>query len=742
MDSTPMIDGLLRSLSDLHDACRDLDIDQIIIAPGGRWTIRKLGHVHRHPTPLNGSDVQSLQQLMSSSGQGLAAKLGWLFRLHPSLDGWAIWGERLPVVNDALVEPQSAQAMQLHVEKGSNGVIIGPPGSRKNHVLAWLAKHYVQEQIVFVSELPPKETFGPRVLHLFPPRDRADARVFSRFLSQCDVVLWDRIAHPYDLQDCMGYVGATHRWMTFDAQSQQIGIAAFAKMWNQQNWGTLDAIILTEIRRHTVSAISGMIHRDAGHWQSIDNTEEALFNQVVDLFDDGTTQTTPTRQPEQVITVDLPNHSISNEQSNLRITTEAQEHSRDAFLADPSDSLLIPKVKTTFTGPPQSEEELHPFDASETFGEVSASYNDIFEDSEGSSFAEVSEPLEEASIPEETTPSVVISKDIEEPHTEELELDILEEHATSSKLDPMPEAQPTTSSDIWETTQEYVADEQDDVLPENTYEDIAHPSMMPADESRNVKTPIAQAAILPPPNLTPPEPAPVQFEPMNVEITNNVSGAQLDALLPQLSEGFDDEDEFDDPNALQEAQVKDLLGIQTDAPIIMSDVESRSPTDDALQALDSLYDLPTSNNVATVGDDDSDDITVSGPMPEPPKAEVIHPRVKKLAWGDDEETISRSMPPQYPIKNKPEPPDATSTSSSIRLNNLSQRLKTLRQQRLEGNDDSIPPSPPDNITPPATAEEEPTQITTLPDPEPKRPDRFVIRNKEELLKRLKQHSQD
>lgn len=771
MVPTETIDDLLATLPALHEVCHDPDVDQLVIHPNGGWKARKLGIMHPMQTPLTIAELGDLDQSMGARTQALAAQAGWLFRRHPSRDGWAYWGERLPLVDEHALDESNRALLRRHIEQGSNGVIIGPAHSRKNHILSWMATQYAQEQIVFVSELPPQTDLGARVLHLFPPKDREDARTFSRFLSQCDVVLWDRIAHPYDLQDCMGFVGATHRWMTLDANTHEAGVRAFARMWFKQNLGALGGVVFTHAPKGGASGIDAVVDRLEGPWTQSEQGDQALLELVQEAFEQDTAPTfsSPPTPPRADAYID---------RTDLRV--EGADPSDPFFAPRRSLDLSVPGLKSTFTGPPQSTmEELEP---------IASSRHEIFEDSEESSMAEfvgeppkppapeaspevepqpskettvVSQPPEPPQAPapaqapalEQPQAQQVYALEDDDPKTTEVDFSMIDELDELDGMDDMDDMEHLVEvdQDIWMTQEDdaIARAQASGVSVHSTDYDISVleaqdvSEALEEDSASAAHVSLAQYMAPPPPTHHSPAMAastvdetrevelPFPMPPAgtvdlqsanlnaNLSATNNVSGAQLDALLPQLSDAFDDEED--------QEQTFSSLGTTPSKPV------------SALNTLDSLYALDAPDHGLY---DEDDDQTLMQPLDEAlamaRRSSVEHavptPKVQALAWGDDEQTINQTLSEAQKaglLDMSPQPAGAPApqptSSSAQRLSNLSLRLKTLRQQRLEQSEASVV--------------QEPAQAAAASEAEEGK-SKFVIRNKQDLLKRLKSRNKE
>lgn len=795
MDLQHHLDIHLNALPEVLAACQDADIDQVTILLNGRWTVRKLGQVRRQYGALTETELSGLRRALSKHGQGIATQVGWHFRQHASAQGWIIVAERLPWPEASLLSEQAQRQIKQSVEHGQNGVIIGPPGSHKSHILAWLTQQFVQDQIVLVSDLPPKESLGPRVIHLYPPQDRAQARSFSRFLSQCDAVLWDRVLHPYDLQDCMSHAGAKRRWVTFDAHSAAEGLQAFAKLWHVQPWGTLDALLVTEIPSPSTLSISGYYTRQADQWVAHLEPNAQRLAQLRALF--------PAPDDAPISTLPNPHrpHSLSTRGSSAVTSPTMFEPEGDQapmLEAKTKPELLTPSRSALSALSPPSSPNVHTDSTQDISLRITGAHDpryaassaEIFEDSEGSLTRSAELNLESSSAIEEADaaqtvdspsidhfidedvrliaqqaimaptsqdsgPQLVVEEPPDEPLTQELELDEDSAEIVSMSLAlPMasaPEAQ-AQEDESWEQTQEYepapaaapaahIATHEP-LYPESTELDLRMPdppsiwSSAPLNEQLNAQPPKARAPQLL--QLTdessllefelpdPPAPSEPEIEEEDPDalytsaepqvadhaITNNVSKARLDKVLPAL---------------------QDLLPAETSPSIaspinaLMVDPLDVSEEDDVLAALDSLY----------------------ADLPDEPLAPSSY--ASQLAWGDDEQTInrrisskdiphlngsSRALPPSPRQATPQAPQEATTNSMSLRMSHLSERLKTLRQQRLG----SGQPAPEEDAATP----DEPTQITTinLNEIEAQAREQSAAKRKAELLRKLRDDQGD
>lgn len=769
MDLHPHLDIHLNALPEVLAACQDADIDQITLLLNGRWTVRKLGQVRRQQDTLTETELSGLRRAISKHGQGIAAQLGWHFRQHASAEGWIVVGERLPSPDAGLIPDAAQRALKQVIERGANGLLIGPPGSHKAHILAWIAQQFVHDQIVLVSDLPPREPLGPRIIHLYPPQDRAQARSFSRFLSQCDAVLWDRVLHSYDLQDCLSHAGAKRRWMTFDAQDTSQGIEAFSRLWQLQHWATLDAVLLTDIPSPSTPAITGLCVREAQRWQPMMEQPERLIQAVQAAFTPVDwpptapgTAAQPTQPPQAAPTPPSPEptppkpsaSAVQSPQEQLQQDTRPELSSPDLLritgIHDPrqaasstdifedSEGSLTRSAELELDSEPglmleaQSSSHVEEADAAQTMN--SPAIDSLIDD-------DVRDIAQRAIMTPSTLEIEVMQAqaNMDEPMTQELTLD--EDSSNPESWLNLPQASAPTPQDeeIWVNTQEYV---QEDTSPQASHPkhvlerteheqtspetpsiwssaraEIPHEPARPSSLQLTDESSLLEFELPDPPEPSSPEEL-LEQETLDQardfkvegatddDITNNVARAQLQDILPPLA-----------------AETSPSIASPINA--LMVDPLDTSEEDDVLLALDSLYaDPPT------------------------PSKRAAAPPQDDLRWDDDENTLKRvisskqvphlhqapsRMPPPAP---QAQPVDPNTNSMSLRMNHLSERLKALRQQRLATDS---PPEDDGTATP-----DETTQVTVinLNEVEALASAQDAARRKHELLRKLRQDPDD
>lgn len=771
MDLHPHLDIHLNALPEVLAACQDADIDQITLLLNGRWTVRKLGQVRRQHDTLTETELSGLRRAISKHGQGIAAQLGWHFRQHASAEGWIVVGERLPAPDAGLIPDAAQRALKQVIERGANGLLIGPPGSHKAHILAWIAQQFVHDQIVLVSDLPPREPLGPRIIHLYPPQDRAQARSFSRFLSQCDAVLWDRVLHSYDLQDCLSHAGAKRRWMTFDAQDADQGIEAFSRLWQLQHWATLDAVLLTDIPSPSTPAITGLCTRERERWQPSMEQPERFTHAVQAAFNPSSWPATapaapaapappaaepspprpapaaprplppapPTalKSPQEQIQQDTRPEISSPELLRITGIHDPRQAASSTDIFEDSEGSLTRSAEFDLELESSPEQELHAQSASQV--------------EEADSAQTVNSPAIESLIDDDVrdiaqraimTPStleievMIAQANMDEPMTQDLSLD--EDSAGVEAWLKRPLA-PSTSSeddDIWVNTQEYVqentspqVDQPRHILERTDVEhtspespsiwssaraEIPHAPKRPSSLQLTDESSLLEFELPDPPEPSAPEELSReetldQERQFKVEadddITNNVARAQLQDILPPLA-----------------AETSPSIASPINA--LMVDPLDTSEEDDVLLALDSLYaDPPTPSKRAAPQDDlrwEDDDSTL--------QRVVSAKKVPHLL-----QTPSRTPPP---APHQAQPVDPNTSSMSLRMNHLSERLKALRQQRL-----ATDPPPEDDGT--ATPDET-TQVTiiNLNEVEAIASAQDAAKRKHELLRKLRQDPDD
>ena len=843
MDLQPHLDIHLSALPDVLAACQDPDIDQITILLNGRWTVRKLGQLRRQQGALKETDLSALRRALSRQGQGVAAMVGWHFRQHASGQGWLIVAERMPEPTQELLSVPAQHALRQAVEQGLNGLILGPPGTRKAHLLAWLAQQYAQDQIIFVSDLPPATSLGPRVIHLYPPQDRAQARSFSRFLSQCDAVLWDRVLHPYDLQDCMSHAGATRRWVTFDAQVPEQGLVAFARQWNLQPWGELDMVVITATPPPSTPTIAALCQRQRGRWVACVEQPERYVEQVSRAFASprgvepaGAAASGPSASgaatPQQrlasspldvlrppsspaapddghaaalrVTGLHDPRRLASSEeifedsegsltrsaelaQAPLQAQDQAQAWPAEADLAKTLDAkTLNAKTLDAKTLDDQAlgdralraEASLREADLAQTvtsplierllstqdvdLGDLNADLNaDLSADLDAPDH--VPPVLHEDSAPSEPLTQEILLGD------EDIASADIDPDATSEALyiptDAPPVAEPPLADDPWITTQEYqgkrspgITESTDIDMPGfdlALLEPAARPSprhTLPLGSSR-------ESISEPDPITSPSLSSPSALGPDGrLRLVDESSLFEFE--LPELPASSDaEEDEEDEEDAEHDPldELQAMMRALPQSPRSSAPAPPLQPLQDELSAQTSPSIASPLNALMVDPLDEAEHDVVFSALDSIYAHEPAQPaQAAQLAWSEDEATQSRVVrraaapasaapspvtPPAAPL-TPPTPPasaasaahepyeDSTS-SMSLRMNNLSMRLKALRQQRLG----SGMPEPPEDL---ALAEpDEPTQITAINLQEVEALARRPPTNQAQLLRKLR-----
>ncbi|QDG51518.1 hypothetical protein FIV42_12410 [Persicimonas caeni] len=227
---------------------------------GARWTASK--------TPLDVDAVQSLAREIAAKRE--QAVLGpWYLRVLRGADGLTIFGERrLDVPAEPLEDTVEDQLLQL-ARAGSTGSIAGTIGSKKGAVLLWLASQLGRRELVFVSDVPPRDLLEPTATHVFPPANDRERRDLERLLRAHDCIFWDGLNRGDDLVSFAGTPGAHNRWFTIDADSPDALARQLRSVVTPAGQIRLDSCLFIDVDAEGHSAITSLVRRDPSGWAEI-----------------------------------------------------------------------------------------------------------------------------------------------------------------------------------------------------------------------------------------------------------------------------------------------------------------------------------------------------------------------------------------------------------------------------------------------------------------------------------------
>lgn len=262
--------AILTRSSELLAVLEDVNVPFVHISPSGRYEFSKLGRSRTGPAPVPADVHGELCAALDALG-GTTIFQEWSLRLFRGSD-WTqrkratVLIERLPAsIVDRLPQPV-LQGLKLAVKHDGCGVILGPPGSSKSSILAWLALQLTDEPLLLVSENPPVEIPGDRITHVFPPTNLAEERALQRLIRVSPNVFWDRINGQNDLQTALGFGAGRRRWFSADFASAEIAghfFTALGQVGLRPRWDAVLTLSLSVIGRPEVTHFAT---REAGAW--------------------------------------------------------------------------------------------------------------------------------------------------------------------------------------------------------------------------------------------------------------------------------------------------------------------------------------------------------------------------------------------------------------------------------------------------------------------------------------------
>lgn len=276
--------AILSRSPELLAVLEDVNVPFVHIGPSGRYEFSKLGRSRTGSSPIHSEVHGELCAALDERG-GSSIVQEWSLRLFRGSD-WThrrratVLIERLPAsIVDRL--PQSVlQGLKLAVKHEGGGLILGPPGSSKSSILAWLALQLPDESLLLISENPPVEIPSEHITHVFPPTTAAEERALQRLIRISPNVFWDRIGGQKDLLTVFACGAGKRRWFTADFNDPEVAAHFFTTVEDngiRPQWNTVLTLSLSVIGRPEVTNFAT---REAGSWtQRVGNDALAWIGQ-------------------------------------------------------------------------------------------------------------------------------------------------------------------------------------------------------------------------------------------------------------------------------------------------------------------------------------------------------------------------------------------------------------------------------------------------------------------------------
>ncbi|MEM1349686.1 MAG: hypothetical protein AAGI01_14085, partial [Myxococcota bacterium] len=276
------IETLVAQIPELLNACLEETVERITIEPSGRWSITRSGRMVMQESMIDIGVLRRFVSEVQSRAQATVMR-AWSFGTLAGGGGSIVVGERLLRPRIAALPGAALDELHRLVAEGANACILGPPGAGKRDFLAWMTRLFPEEQIMLVSELPPGEALGPRVVHAYPPEHEVERRAMSRVLRHAEVVLWDRAIDASDVSIAITHAGARRRWFTMDADELRGGLEALRRSLAEVDAHGLGAVLVV-VPADEGPALSHIILRDGDRWLEKRWTQTSAVAIVEDLF--------------------------------------------------------------------------------------------------------------------------------------------------------------------------------------------------------------------------------------------------------------------------------------------------------------------------------------------------------------------------------------------------------------------------------------------------------------------------
>ena len=719
------LEGNIAALDALEQALEDVASDCIMITPDGRWMTQSQTGTKAHTHALDDEALARLNACILGLSQPPPVALfnsEWELSTLQGARGATLVFERTRRPHLDIESQRVRNLLVQSIARGDNGVLIGQNDTQLFDALGWIATQLDSRQLALVSTRRLPDDLAARVVQFDPPSTPGQRAQLIRLLQRMDAVLIDEARDADTVQLALGYPGARNRWMMISAASPRAGLEALQKRTRDIPARDIGALVfMAELS--APGRITHLLRRTSGAWDEATEQGTSLLP-LIDIY-------IPSAQAR-------PDH-------DFRATLEAQEFIPEITGEIPQDSNPDLYLAAHDLHGLNNSEEL---DALEQPTDVPAAL-ELESDPDATADSLSIDYINALDDSRETAPNAAAISDDElvAPGLEDYEdpddspfIDILDSSPATQEFyvtepedddpiiveslpdDDAPEQLP---EEPWTKTQEYEGQRGDTSSPgeavaarieERTYADFSVDQHMEAirdstpaeemDQYAELKR-IEQQLRSTEPND---EPTIIHDEPILTSasddaITSNVSDGELSEVLAVLSE-IENEEGLE----LSEAH---LIGVD------------EIPSDELDVGLEDLYepheagmttneyDRPQKNpnqSYAPMPPEAPAGLTPPAEADEPTQitdfmldsgAGPTTPETPALAWGDDEQTTTRarSLEPDESSSglHQQDPPPSPSSSTSVKLNALSQRLKALRQRRqqLSGQ------------YPPVTPEEEP-----------------------------------
>jgi hypothetical protein len=269
--------ALVKSLAEDHTY-------KLKLSPAGYLSVLRGARWNTAPKPLDAGAVQSLGEKIDAQAE--KAVLGpWFFCTLRSADGLTIFGERRIDLPDEPIADEVREEILGLTRTGSTGLIAGDVAANKASMLLWLASQLGERELVFVSDVPPRQVLAPTATHVFPPANDRERRSLERLLRAHDCIFWDRISRADDLVSLTSTPGTHNRWFSMDASSAQTLGSRLRSVTSSVGRLRLDSCMFIELDDDSQSKITSLCRYEDGGWTELLSAGPALTKTLGTLGD-------------------------------------------------------------------------------------------------------------------------------------------------------------------------------------------------------------------------------------------------------------------------------------------------------------------------------------------------------------------------------------------------------------------------------------------------------------------------
>lgn len=213
---SPELDALLNDFHALKEHLADASVRVIHVSSQGGIKIQRDARWHQGELKVESSQVDALGRALGlpSTSAAFGTVFGaWNVEILSSSGGAHLVFERRPRGDVSTIPRGVIATLEQEVARGACGLILGPPTSASEELLAHLAMSRDEAApgaALYVGPAAPLEESTPSIMHLHPPG--AASQGFMRVLRSFPFVMWQDVKAREDLVTLFSHPGVEGRW--------------------------------------------------------------------------------------------------------------------------------------------------------------------------------------------------------------------------------------------------------------------------------------------------------------------------------------------------------------------------------------------------------------------------------------------------------------------------------------------------------------------------------------------------